>query len=91
MDRAGQIPRPAIVLTCVYVVGLGLLLTPTFWVLRGYFLYLLVLVIWTACAAFVIFRARKRAWLIATLGPMAALLIWMSVIVTDWVALGFVP
>ncbi len=91
MNRADRIPRSALVLTLVYAVGLGLLLTPTAWVLRGYFLYLAVLVFWAATAGFVVLRTPRRGWLIATLGPLAALLIWMSVSVTDWVALGFIP
>ena len=90
-NKASQIPRLALVLTPLYVVGLALLLTPTSWVLGGYFFYVAAVVLWSAAALFIVFRAPRRVWLIATLFPMAALLIFLSVAVKGWVATGMVP
>ncbi|MGV9007246.1 MAG: hypothetical protein ACOH1H_10975 [Brevundimonas sp.] len=84
------ISRRALGYSALYVGGVALFFLPTARVVGGYGLVLALIVAWCALEGFSVYRARNRVWLIATLGPMAALLIFMIVEAAKWVPTGMI-
>jgi hypothetical protein len=88
--RKGGRDRPSL-LAALYVSGVALWFVPTLWLLEGYALAVLAVMAWSAVAAVVVHRRRKRAVVALTLGLIGAVNIGLLVAAAAWVPLGMIP